>query len=234
MRLLYSAFIIATLTPWVFAAVSAYRIHLVPLRGKGEILERSWQAVLELEILFVTPGDYARFVVVLGELTASGRLPFTRIRNRPTGVTATYTEAEENLGNATWKDNPQRKSERLIKVKRMDVAIPQLTAAFLREAWMSMITRNRELIITGMGPDVVIVDGSQTLFSVKTTRGQVFEGSTKPRDGREADYCFGAPEECSGEIYRKSEPGRRPGIARQMERDARRLIVDVKATDSRR
>jgi hypothetical protein len=95
-----------------------------------------------------------------------------------------------------------------------------------------MIARKREMIVTEGEPDVIIVDGSQTLFSIKKPdhppieglRTQHAKGKLITRLDRLTNLLV---------AYCKANVVQRPAIAKQIERNARRLISDVTVLDRR-
>jgi hypothetical protein len=136
---------------------AADRDHLVA-QNFGEI-DADWRKLVHQK-LFVTPAEFGR-VLFLFSGTTDGEyaVAIHSDSKSPTGVTATYTKASENISQATWKDNPKRKTLNAIGVSRVDVPIARTAAESVSQAWAYLIARTRPIHENEVPPSEGVVHG---------------------------------------------------------------------------
>ncbi len=143
------------------ASKAPFQDHLLPVRGE---LDHSYVRILKRK-LFVTPADFGRITSLGGEKIGEWSLAIHTDEHSKTGIIATCTRAERNLGNETWELNPHRVDDSVIKIHRTDWPFPRSTAEAVFLAVRTLLGNRAERETTGRASDITL-DGLRVIFSI--------------------------------------------------------------------
>jgi hypothetical protein len=197
--------------------------HLIPTAGE---IDASYRDLLRRK-LSTTPKDYGQIIVVTGGTTGEHAIAIYSSAQSPTGVLATYTKADKNLGNETWKENPKRINEASIKIDRVEAPLARAVALTVSEALTDLLSRVARRDITGRAEDVVF-DGTPILVLLQKKNSAAREGILPPESHgaiamavRRIDHYLVS--------YCLADPGRREHIAARLTSEAKTLSLQAKA-----
>jgi hypothetical protein len=199
--------------------------HLIPSPGE---IDANYREVLR-DNLCVTPKDYAQIIVVAGGTTGEHSVAIYSSGKSPTGVFATYTKADKNLGDATWELNPNRKDKIVIKIVRIDAPLPQPVASAVSQVWRELLLRIKPRDITGRATDVVL-GGTPFLLSMGKQNGPTMEGIVPPESRGVMAKALKQIDETLIS-YCMEDSTRREKIAKRLIRETARLSSEIKRAE---
>ncbi len=187
--------------------------HLVTIEtephedGVQQTYRELWQ-----RLLFVTPGDLARYVFLPGMVGEEASVSVYRLngKGRPNVRGITVTSASRRI----WSIAPASKQahgdrSEPISISRTDATIPERTALAVHSAWIAMLRSAKP-----PRKEIVILESSSEIFSAKDEEGRLLRAKIGPQIGPRVNRLLGLVELLSK--YASVDSAARPGLAEKI------------------